>query len=135
MFFGLVNNIECLGIKYMNNIAVFGDISANGIDGSSIWMQSVCNLFSSAGHDVYLILRDRPTDNTITNGIDIRVNIINPWDQSYTEIGSENTISPYELYSILNAIDKKIHFDNIIMRAPRFVKDMYRNIANLSYKK
>ncbi|WP_045453031.1 hypothetical protein [Psychrobacter sp. JCM 18903] len=119
----------------MNNIAVFGDISANGIDGSSIWMQSVCNLFSSAGHDVYLILRDRPTDNTITNGIDIRVNIINPWDQSYTEIGSENTISPYELYSILNAIDKKIHFDNIIMRAPRFVKDMYRNIANLSYKK
>ncbi len=133
--FGLANNIEHLGIDYMNNIAVFGDISANGIDGSSIWMQSVCNLFSLAGHNVYLILRDKPTDYTITNGINSEVTIIDPWDQPYAEIDSENTISPYELYSILNAIDKKIRFDNIVMRAPRFVKDMYRNIGNPSYKK
>ena len=110
----------------MSNIAVFGDISTNGIDGSSIWLQSICNVFASEGHNVFLILRDKPILSSITDGLDSKVNIIDPWQQSYSEITNENTISPEELITLLTAVNREKILDHIIMRAPRFLEVLHR---------
>lgn len=110
----------------MSNIAVFGDISTNGIDGSSIWLQSICNVFASEGHNVSLILRDKPVLSSITDGLYSKVKIINPWQQNYSEISSENTISPEELITLLTMINQEETLDHIIMRAPRFLEELHR---------
>lgn len=110
----------------MSNIAVFGDISTNGIDGSSIWLQSICNVFASEGHNVFLILRDKPILSSITDGLYSKVRVINPWRQDYSEIISENTISSEELIILLTAINKEEMLDHIIMRAPRFLKELHK---------
>lgn len=110
----------------MSNIAVFGDISTNGIDGSSIWLQSICNVLASEGHNVSLILRDKPVLSSITDGLYSKVKIINPWRQDYSEISSENTISPEELIILLTAINEVEVLDHIIMRAPRFLEELHR---------
>lgn len=110
----------------MSNIAVFGDISTNGIDGSSIWLQSICNVLASEGHNVFLILRDKPVLSSITDGLYSKVKIINPWQQDYSEISSDNTISPKELITLLTAINKEAMLDHIIMRAPRFLQELHR---------
>ena len=118
----------------MSNIAVFGDISTNGIDGSSIWLQSICNVFASEGHNVFLILRDKPILSSITDGLDSTVSVINPWQQSYSEISNENAISPEELITLLTAIDQEEMLDHIIMRAPRFLEELHRyTIKEKSY--
>tara|TARA_R110002124_G_scaffold232701_1_gene397780 strand:- start:2937 stop:5102 length:2166 start_codon:yes stop_codon:yes gene_type:complete len=118
----------------MSNIAVFGDISTNGIDGSSIWLQSICNVFASEGHNVFLILRDKPILSSITDGLDSTVSVINPWQQSYSEISNENAISPEELITLLTAIDQEKMLDHIIMRAPRFLEELHRyTIKEKSY--
>ena len=114
----------------MSNIAVFGDISTNGIDGSSIWLQSICNVFASEGHNVSLILRDKPLLMSITDGLYSKVKIINPWRQDYSEISSENTISPEELIILLTALNKVEVLDHIIMRAPRFLEELHRYTMN-----
>ena len=111
----------------MSNIAVFGDISTNGIDGSSIWLQSICNVFASEGHNVSLILRDKPVLTSITDGLYRKVKIINPWRQDYSEISSENTISPEDLIILLTALNEVEVLDHIIMRAPRFLGELHRH--------
>lgn len=110
----------------MSNIAVFGDISTNGIDGSSIWLQSICNVFASEGHNVSLILRDKPVLTSITDGLSSKVKIINPWRQDYSEISSENTISPEDLIILLTALNDVEVLDHIIMRAPKFLEELHR---------
>lgn len=109
----------------MSNIVVFGDISTNGIDGSSIWLQSMCNVFASQNHNVFLILRDKPILSSITDGIDTKVKIINPWQQIYSEISSENTITPEELITLLTVLDREEILDHIIMRAPRYLEELH----------
>lgn len=110
----------------MSNIAVFGDISTNGIDGSSIWLQSICNVFASQGHNVFLILRDKPILSSITDGLDSKVKIIDPWQQSNSMISSKNTITPEDLIMLLAVINREETLDNIIMRAPRFLEELHR---------
>ena len=110
----------------MSNIAVFGDISTNGIDGSSIWLQSICNVLASEDHNVFLILRDKPILSSITDGLYSKVKIINPWRQDYSEISSEKTISSDELIALLTVMNRQEKLDHIIMRAPRFLEDLYK---------
>lgn len=124
-----------MGNVMVSRIAVFGDISANGVDGSSIWMQSICNLLESEHHSVYLILRDKPVENSIIKGLNDNVTVINPWDQDLTNIGSESTISSYELFLLLDNLDKSSGLDHIIVRAPRYLKEFHQKINNPSYKR
>lgn len=119
----------------MSNIAVFGDISTNGVDGSSIWLQSICNLLASEGHSVFLIIRDKPIATSITDGITKDVTIINPWQQDLSKVDSEETLSPYELFSLLDALDTKVILDHVIIRAPRFLKEMHRKSSKQYYRK
>ena len=124
-----------IGNMMVSRIAVFGDISANGVDGSSIWMQSICNLLESENHSIYLILRDKPIENSIIEGLNDNVTVINPWDQNLTSIGSKSTISSYELFLLLDSLDKSSGLDHIIVRAPRYLKEFHQKINNPSYKK
>lgn len=118
----------------MSNIAVFGDISTNGIDGSSIWLQSICNVFASEGHNVFLILRDEPIMSSITDGLYSEVNIVNPWQQNYSEITSDKSISSDDLITLLTAINKKEVLDHIVMRAPRHLEELHKyTMASKNY--
>ncbi|MBF4490025.1 glycosyltransferase [Psychrobacter sp. N25K4-3-2] len=118
----------------INKIAVFGDISANGVDGSSIWMQSICNLLQSKGHLIYLVLRDKPIDDSITSGLNKNVVVVNPWKQDMVTISSEQSISPYELFSLLNSLDSNENFSHIILRAPRYLKAFHEKIHDQEYR-
>ncbi|WP_038345901.1 glycosyltransferase [Acinetobacter sp. A47] len=116
------------------NVAIFGDISTNGIDGSSIWLQSISSIFPKDKFNVYLILRDKITSRILLDEIP-HVNIIDLFNNPYIVKDNENPCSTYELFTILNGLDKKIHLDHIILRAPRYLKELVNKADNPSYKK
>ncbi|ENX64520.1 MULTISPECIES: glycosyltransferase [Acinetobacter] len=116
------------------NVAIFGDISTNGIDGSSIWLQSISSIFPKDKFNVYLILRDKINSRILLDEIP-HVNIIDLFNNPYINKGNENPCSSYELFTILNGLDKKIHLDHIILRAPRYLKELVSKAENPSYKK
>lgn len=117
------------------NIAVFGDISTNGIDGSSIWLQSICNVFPKDKYNIYLILRDKIITNVILDGL-VNVNVIDVFNSEFLTKKEDGSCTPYELFTILNALDKSIGLEHIILRAPRFVLRFTEKArGNPSYQK
>lgn len=121
-------------IASKKNIAIFGDISTNGIDGSSIWLQSISSIFPKDKFNVYLILRDKISSRILLDEIP-DVNIIDIFNNSFFEKNNDNPCSTYELFTILNGLDKKINLDHIILRAPRYLKELVSKAENPSYKK
>lgn len=117
------------------NIAVFGDISTNGIDGSSIWLQSISSIFPKEKFNVHLILRDKITSRILIDEIP-HVNIVDLFSNIYLSKGNDNACSTYELFTILKGLDKDFGLDHVIIRAPRYLKEFVIKAAdNSSYRK
>ena len=116
------------------NIAVFGDISTNGIDGSSIWLQSISLIFPKELFNVYLILRDKITSRVLLDEMP-HINVIDLFNNSYIYKDNNNSCSTYELFKILSGLDKEIRLDHIILRAPRYLKELTNRASNPAYKK
>lgn len=116
------------------NIAIFGDISTNGVDGSSIWLQSISLIFPKEKFNVYLVLRDRVNTRILLDEM-AHVNIVDLFSNPYIEKENDNACSSYELFCILKGLDKDIGLDHIILRAPRYLKEFVAKVENPNYKK
>lgn len=119
-------------MKSKKNIAIFGDISMNGIDGSSIWLQSISSIFPKDRFNVYLILRDKIISHTLLGELK-NVNIVDIYNTPYLNKNNENPCSSYELFTILKGLNKDFGLDHIILRAPRYLKDFVEKSENQTY--
>lgn len=53
----------------MSTVVVYGDTNANIIDGSSIWLMSVCEVLSGVFDEVHLLLKTVPENDTLLQAI------------------------------------------------------------------
>lgn len=121
-------------MKIKKNIAIFGDISMNGIDGSSIWLQSISSIFPKDKFNVYLILKDKILSRILLDEL-VNVNVIDLYDNPYLKKDNENPCSPYEVFTILKGLDREKGLDHIIIRAPRYLKELVAKVDNKTYEK
>ncbi|TCM68379.1 glycosyltransferase involved in cell wall biosynthesis [Acinetobacter calcoaceticus] len=122
-----------MSVLRKKNIAIFGDISTNGVDGSSIWLQSISSIFPKDKFNVYLILRDKIVSRVLLDEM-LQVNIVDLFSNPYITKENENSCSTYELFTILKGLDKDYGLDHIILRAPRYLKEFVAKIENSTYK-
>lgn len=54
----------------MSSVVVYGDVSPNVIDGSSIWLMSVSEVLSGVFDDVHIQLKNYPQNRTLLSAID-----------------------------------------------------------------
>lgn len=54
----------------MRSVAVYGDVSPNVIDGSSIWLASISRVLSEVFDQVHVLLKMRPQTNVLTSQFD-----------------------------------------------------------------
>ena len=59
----------------MNSVVIYGDVSPNVIDGSSIWLVSVAEALSGVFDEVHLQLKGRLQNRTLMQSVDSIVNI------------------------------------------------------------
>lgn len=59
----------------MNAVIVYGDVSPNVIDGSSIWLMSISEVLSDVFDEVHLLLKNHPQNRTLISSVDRIENI------------------------------------------------------------
>lgn len=59
----------------MSSVVVYGDVSPNVIDGSSIWLMSVSEVLSGVFDEVHVQLKNHPQNRTLLSAIDGIANI------------------------------------------------------------
>ena len=59
----------------MSSVVVYGDVSPNVIDGSSIWLMSVSEVLSGVFDEVHIQLKNHPQNRTLLGAVDGIANI------------------------------------------------------------
>ena len=59
----------------MSSVVVYGDVSPNVIDGSSIWLMSISEVLSGVFDEVHIQLKSHPQNRTLLSAIDGIANI------------------------------------------------------------
>lgn len=59
----------------MSSVVVYGDVSPNVIDGSSIWLMSVSEVLSGVFDEVHIQLKNHPQNRTLLSAVDGIANI------------------------------------------------------------
>ncbi|MGV0361500.1 hypothetical protein ACUY2X_05305 [Corynebacterium minutissimum] len=59
----------------MSSVVVYGDTNANIIDGSSIWLMSVCEVLSGIFDDVHLLLKYKPENDRLLQSVNALPNV------------------------------------------------------------
>ena len=96
---------------------VYGHANLNLIDGSSVWVQSVVQVFAAAGCDVTLALKapvetERLLEPLLKNE---RVTIRRPYEERM--VGSKwPTMSPEQAVDVIRQLDKEKRYDLVVVR-------------------
>lgn len=94
-------------------IAVYGEINMNLIDGSSVWLQSVCTMLASLpGVEVVVLLRAAEERDLLTGPLranpSIRVEV--------PELDGARLLKPGAAAAQLEALDRQTPFDHVLLR-------------------
>lgn len=97
-------------------VLIYGDIDINIIDGSSIWITSIINVLSNNKNiKIDYLLKKSIKNNTVIKSIyNIdEINIINPFNLLKKD---ENKLTPTQVSSCIELLDKEKHYNCIIVR-------------------
>lgn len=111
--------------SHQSTTLIYADINLNVVDGSSIWLSSVYNLFSLKSNIIILSKANIENDLIISNFIKNKSNhiIIEPKD-----IGLANNLNVREVSKILNIIDTVIpDIQNLLMRGIESITEVAQN--------
>lgn len=100
---------------------VYGDVNLNLLDGSAIWVQSMCEALARAGADVRMLLKAPVETGRLVDPLrDLpSVQVIDPFMAG--EAPSRTPLSPQSAVSIIERLDERVTADLIVVRGLRFV--------------
>ncbi|HET8862111.1 MAG TPA: glycosyltransferase family 4 protein [Solirubrobacterales bacterium] len=104
-------------------VAVYGEIDPNLVDGSSVWLQSICQVLASLdGVEVTLLLR-RPLDP----GRRFLLDALEATDAiELVDGGEQRLLGPAEALDLLQALDRGRRFDVVLLRGQAVLAEAAR---------
>ncbi|MCG7275742.1 glycosyltransferase [Corynebacterium singulare] len=81
----------------MSSVVVYGDVSPNVIDGSSIWLMSISEVLSDVFDEVHIQLKSHPQNRTLLSAIDGIANIHIHAPESIADDAALSTTAAAEL--------------------------------------
>jgi glycosyltransferase involved in cell wall biosynthesis len=110
-------------------LALYGEINMNLIDGSSIWIQSVCQMLTTLPWvEVTLLLRAPEERDLLTAPLRAhpRIELVHPKDR-----GDQPMLGPGGAVEALERLDRKQRFDIVLLRGPSVSEEAARRRAFL----
>jgi len=136
-------------VTHTRQALVYGDVNLNILDGSAIWVQSMCEALSRVGVDTRVLLKAPiETDRLVAPLRELpRVSVIDPFRLRLTD--EPTPLSPALAVDILSRLDKELSADLIVVRGLRlattaartpslsgrlwtYLTDMPHNVADLN---
>lgn len=106
----------------MNRIAVYGEIDPNLVDGSSVWLQSICQVFASLDDvEVTLLLRRplEPERRFLLAELEASV------DVELVDSGRPGLLRPAEALDLLESLDRECGgFDLVLLRGQALLAEI-----------
>lgn len=105
------------------NVAIYGDVDLNLLDGSAIWLQSVTAAFAGAGANVTTLLKSPIHTDRLTAPIAATsgVNLLRPFEDGLMS-GLKGSLSPYQAGLILREQAPANGWDAVVVRGWRVVR-------------
>jgi hypothetical protein len=104
-------------------VAVYGEIDPNLVDGSAIWLQSICLVLASlAGVEVTLLLRRplEPRRRHLLAELEAEPSI------EVLDAGSSALLGPTEAFELLEGLDRSRNFDVVLLRGQAVLEEVVR---------
>jgi glycosyltransferase involved in cell wall biosynthesis len=100
---------------------VYGDVNLNILDGSAIWVQSMCEALSTSDVDVRVLLKAPVETLRLVDPLRAMasVSVVDPFVSGLTP--GRSALSPDEAVAILQRLDAQERADLIVVRGLRFV--------------
>lgn len=109
------------GAGLARRVAVYGEIDPNLVDGSSVWLQSICQVLASLdGVGVTLLLRRplEPERRFLLDGLEANARI------ELVDAGRPGLLAPAEALDLLEELDRERgRFDQILLRGQRVLAE------------
>lgn len=103
------------------NVAIYGDVDLNLIDGSAIWLQSIVDVAADVDDtNITLLLKAPVREHRLLGPLEGRDNIriVRPFEEQRLPDLSR-ALSPHQVATILAELDRDDHFDAVIVRGRR----------------
>ncbi len=103
----------------MSGALVYGDVNLNILDGSAIWVQSMCEALSRSGVDVRVLLKAPVENDRLVAPLrDMPgVTVVDPFDGS----NAGTPLTPDRAVEYLESLDAQQRADFVVVRGLRFV--------------
>jgi glycosyltransferase involved in cell wall biosynthesis len=103
----------------MSRALVYGDVNLNILDGSAIWVQSMCEALSRSGVDVRVLLKAPVENDRLVAPLrDMPgVTVVDPFDGS----NAGTPLTPARAVEYLESLDAQQSADFVVVRGLRFV--------------
>lgn len=97
----------------MSKVLLYGDVSPNVIDGSSIWLVSMATVLSEVFEEVHLLLKAHPTNEVLLSSIASLDNLETHLPHNL-EVGQD--LSPDQAKAELEQLDNGLDCDCVVVR-------------------
>lgn len=104
----------------MSSVVVYGDVSPNVIDGSSIWLMSVSEVLAGVFDEVHIQLKNYPQNRTLLASIDGIDNIHVHVPQ---DIAHDAALSTLEAAELVERLIEQTHASAVVVRGLQAVYD------------
>ena len=98
---------------------VYADVNLNILDGSAIWVKSMCEALSQAGVDTQVLLKAPVLTDRLVAPLRAMpgVTVVDPFVDGL--VGNDDALSPAQAADILQTLDDRLRVDVIVVRGLR----------------
>ena len=114
----------------MSSVVVYGDVSPNVIDGSSIWLMSVSEVLAGVFDEVHLQLKNYPQNRTLLESVDGLDNIHVHEPEG---IARDAALSTQEAAHLVEELIEQTHASAVVVRGFQAVYDFCFFVWFFSY--
>lgn len=108
----------------MSSVVVYGDVSPNVIDGSSIWLMSVSEVLAGVFDEVHLQLKNYPQNRTLLESVDGHDNI---HVHEPKDIAHDAALSTQEAAHLVEELIEQSHAQVVVVRGAQAAYDFCSN--------